>query len=152
MTTGMQILDRSSATRRFKLGDYFEQNGNGYRYIQFTTVLGKSDFAYLDANWKTVELVTSGATEVAVAGSVQYEVTEASEYGWIQTKGDFIGNVASGLGAGDKLYTSSTAGRLGADSSSILVEGVTLTTASTSDGDNACRAVQEMVINCQDDS
>jgi hypothetical protein len=149
---GMVNLSDESSDQKFALGTKYRNGKNTYRYAQFTAAVAANDFAYLDKDWKTVELTTSNATEVSRVAVLPYAATTADYYGWVQTAGDFTGNVATGIGAGDKLYTTSTAGRLGTDSSSILVEGVTLTTASTSAGDNACQAVQEMVINAQDDS
>lgn len=149
---GMIKLTDESATQEFALGDYYTDGLDLYRYVQFTAAIGAADFAYIDLNWKTVELTTANATEVTLACCMPYAATTANYYGWVQTRGDFTGNVLTGIGAGDKLYTTATAGRLGTDSSSILVQGVTLLVASTGSGDNSCRAWQEMIINAQDDA
>lgn len=149
---GMANLSDESSTQLFRLGDSYIDGNNIYRYVQFTAAIAAADFAYIDLNWKTVELTTANATEVALVGCMPYAATTADYYGFIQTAGDFTGNVLTGIGAGDKLYTTATAGRVGTDSSSILVQGLTLLVASTSSGNNSCRAWQEMIINAQDDA
>lgn len=145
---GMINISDESATQQFALGTKYQSGEDVYRYAKFTAAIGAGDFAYLDKDYKTVEITTAGATKVAAVACVPYAVTTADYFGWVQTAGTFSGNTATSLSEGAKLYTSSTAGRLGANGGSdVQVQGATVTAATTAAGLNSVRAVKEMTIN-----
>lgn len=145
---GMVRLNDESATQEFALGTKYQIDEDIYRYVQFTAAIAAADFAYVDKDWKTVEITTTNATKVSLVCCMPYAATTADYYGWVQTAGDFTGNTATSLSEGAALYTSATAGQVGADGGSdVLISGLTVTAATTGAGDNACRAVKEMTIN-----
>ncbi len=148
MGTGMHNLTNASVTQEFKLGDMLEENGNIYRYIQADEALDAGDFSLIDSAHQATESLTAEATLVELIGCALHAFA-ADEFGWVQTAGLFNGNTATGLTAGAKVYTSATAGRVGANAGSdVLIHGLSVVANTSVAGLNACRAVGEMKVNC----
>jgi hypothetical protein len=147
--TAMHNLTNPSTTQAFKLGDKLEENGNIYRYIKAEEALDIGDFVLLDSGWLGTQSLTAEATLVEHVGCAAFSAFAINEFGWVQTGGLFTGDTATSLTAGAKMYTSTTAGRAGANAGSdVLIAGLSVVTTTTGAGLNACRAVGEMRVNC----
>ncbi len=67
----------------------------------------------------------------------------ASDYGWVRISGSFTGKIVTGISAGDKLYTSTTAGVLGGTASAHFhLFGDVLAVEANSSGSDANKTIK----------
>lgn len=144
----IQLDTPTDAEYGFKLGDEIEQNGNKYKYVTSGAAIATGQAVLIDpVTFEVVEATTTLAVDVSAVGVTVFAFAASGEFGWVQTKGNFSLDVATGLTAGQLLYTSATAGRLGAQGGSdVLVTGVSVVANTSSAGVAACYAVTDMFI------
>jgi hypothetical protein len=144
----IQLNGPTDAAYGFKLGDEIEQNGNRYKFVQAGAAIATGQAVLIDpVTFEVVEATTALAVDVSAVGVTVFAFAASAEVGWVQTKGNFQMDVATGLTAGQLLHTSATAGRLGASGGgAVLVTGASVVANTSSAGLAACYAVTDMFI------
>lgn len=123
------ILTEQNATPKHNVGDvHFDEKGRRYVY---GSANGATDAgalcAYVPGTFDFTEKATTGGTPGTNWFTVGWACAAMTDnyYGWYFTGGgDFEALVENSFAAADLIYTTSTAGVIGTNSSSFVVEGV----------------------------
>jgi hypothetical protein len=111
------------------------QGGKAVYGIATAAALTLGDVCFLTSTWYAAGLTSTNAATAAGVSQLGVAMTTLAtgQYGWFQIEGVCNNiNVVSGIAANAKLYTTATAGRLGAlaTGASYDVNAITITTTS----------------------
>lgn len=121
MTIGQNAVGAAFSTthtdRKFKLGTrMLGDDGDEYVYVQADGAISAGDVVIItEAAQADAIDTTNSASKIGFRVGVANVAFADDEYGWVQVRGATTANVGTGSAAGDKLNTTSTAGRLDDD-------------------------------------
>ena len=138
-------LTQEYDTEEFKLGDIVEEGKNKYVFVKSAAAIATGQLVTIDQDGVATEGTTTTAAKGRGAGVTKFAFSAADKYGFVQTRGAFQLDCATGLSEGDKLFTSATAGRVGTDGGSdVRVNGLYVTADTSTAGLATCEAAVDM--------
>lgn len=141
----IQLDGPTDAAYGFLLGDELEQNGNVFKYVQAGSAIVTGQTVLINpVTFLVAEATSALAIHVSQVGVTVFDFAAADEVGWVQIKGEFQLNCATGLTARQLLTTTTTAGRLG--SGGVLVTGASVVGSTAVAGLASCYAVTGMFV------
>lgn len=147
LTTARLTNNMLDGGQGIALGSRFvAPNGNEFIYVQAGSAIAQYDAVAINESWAAVPLTKALADAGEKIGFAQIAIANTA-FAWVQTRGIGRVNVSASVAADVLLYTTATAGRLSATSTSqTLVRGLVLTTArGGTDGDAPCNAAVELI-------
>ena len=131
---GASPKDRADVVPQFTLGTrHVDDAGNVYQYVKASGAVARYAAIRIPGDYQCAA-ITNSNDNVGLAVGVPQVALADDQYAWalIAGRGDCM--LASGLTADASLGASSTAGRLGASSTSALIDGITSVGATSANG------------------